>query len=149
MSVRHYHIMPHKTDNRSNQEFCHTLSSATAPLTLPVVEVYNTGKHDFGHMQTNLCSLCILPRWIQIYYYNWFITNRFCDNFLKCNYNECSCFVTLPDVLNKAEALYYILNVVWAWKRNHDKDSRHVSPSQTARLCKLRHVLTRWDRNQK
>jgi len=39
------------------------------------------------------------------------------------------------------EALYDILNVVWAWKRNHDKDTRHVSSSQTARLCKLRHVL--------
>jgi hypothetical protein len=27
-----------------------------------------------------------------------------------------------------AEALYNILNTMWDWKFNHNKDSRHVSP---------------------
>jgi len=34
-----------------------------------------------------------------------------------------------------AEALYYIFNIVWAWKLNHNKNSKNVSPithSQTA-----------------
>jgi len=26
------------------------------------------------------------------------------------------------------EALYYISNIVWAWKHNHYKDSRQVAP---------------------
>jgi len=39
-----------------------------------------------------------------------------------------------------AEALYYILNIVWLLKLNHNKDSRHVGPitgSQTvqAQTC--------------
>ena len=39
-----------------------------------------------------------------------------------------------------AETLYCILNIEWAWKRNHSKDSRQVSPitdSQTvqAQAC--------------
>jgi len=39
-----------------------------------------------------------------------------------------------------AEAHYYILNIAWAWKLNHNKDSRHESPitdSQTvqAQIC--------------
>jgi len=39
-----------------------------------------------------------------------------------------------------AEARYYILNIVWAWKLNHKKDSWHESPitdSQTvqAQIC--------------
>ena len=43
-------------------------------------------------------------------------------------------------VLNIAEARYYILNIAWAWKLNHNKDSRHESPitdSQTvqAQIC--------------
>jgi hypothetical protein len=40
-------------------------------------------------------------------------------------------------VLNIAETHYYILNIVWAWKHNHNKDSRHVSPitdSQTVQV---------------
>jgi len=31
-------------------------------------------------------------------------------------------------VLDIAEARCYILNTVWAWEFNHNKDSRHVSP---------------------
>jgi hypothetical protein len=31
-------------------------------------------------------------------------------------------------VLNMASVLYYISNIVWAWKHNHNEDSRHVSP---------------------
>ena len=34
-----------------------------------------TGKHGFCHMKTNLCFLCILPRWIQTCYLNCFITH--------------------------------------------------------------------------
>jgi hypothetical protein len=30
-------------------------------------------------------------------------------------------------ILNMAEA-FYILNIEWTWKLNHNKDSRHVSP---------------------
>ena len=43
-------------------------------------------------------------------------------------------------IINMAEAHYYILNIAWACKLNHKKDSRHVSPitdSQTvqAQIC--------------
>ena len=41
-------------------------------------------------------------------------------------------------VLNMAEVLYFILNIEWAWKRNHHKTV--WAQSQTARLCKLRYV---------
>ena len=50
-------------------------------------------------------------------------------------------------VLNMAEVLYFILNIEWAWKRNHNKTV--WAQSQTARLCKLRYVLIRCDKNNR
>jgi hypothetical protein len=44
-----------------------------------------------------------------------------------------------------AEAIYYILNIEWALKFNHNKDSKYASPITDGRLCKLREVLIRWD----
>jgi len=31
-------------------------------------------------------------------------------------------------VLNMVETRYYILNIAWAWKLNHNKDSRYENP---------------------
>jgi hypothetical protein len=36
-------------------------------------------------------------------------------------------------VSNMVSALYYIFNIVWAWKHNHNEDSRHVSPIKDSR----------------
>jgi len=47
-----------------------------------------------------------------------------------------------------AEALNYILNTVWAWKLNHDKDSRHVSPitdSQTVTISDMHWHVGTWN----
>jgi len=44
-----------------------------------------------------------------------------------------------------AEALYYILDTIWKWKLNHKKTAGMWAQSQTARLCKLKQVLTRWE----
>jgi len=52
-----------------------------------------------------------------------------------------SAFFRYQYFLNMAEALHYFLNIVWARKLNHNKDSRHVHHRQTDRLCKLRHLL--------
>jgi hypothetical protein len=49
------------------------------------------------------------------------------QNFLKCNFNKFTACCHTTTVLNMAEA-NYILNIVWAWKLNRNKDSRHVSP---------------------
>ena len=38
------------------------------------------------------------------------------------------CLSDYQNVLNMADELYYNLNTVWAWKLNHNKDSRRVSP---------------------
>jgi hypothetical protein len=42
-----------------------------------------------------------------------------------------------------AEPLYYIFNIVWTWKVNYNKDSRHVSLT-TDSLCKFRCFLCEW-----
>jgi len=87
----------------------------------------DTGKHSFCHTETNLC-LCIFPRWIQIGYWNCSITHSFCvTEFWKCSIANfvLSCY---QYVLNMADVLHYILKIEWAWKLNHSKDNRHVSP---------------------
>jgi len=53
----------------------------------------------------------------------------FCvTEFLKCNFSEFHYFLCYQYIINTAEKLYYILNIEWAWKLNHSKDSRHESP---------------------
>ena len=47
---------------------------------------------------------------------------------LNYNFSEFSFSLCYQYVVNMAEALYYILNIVWTRKLNHNKDSRHVSP---------------------
>jgi hypothetical protein len=57
------------------------------------------------------------------------------QNFLKFNFSEINFLATLTACLNMG--LYCSLNIVWACKLNHNKDSRHVSPitdSQTGHV---------------
>jgi hypothetical protein len=57
------------------------------------------------------------------------LSPRFCmTEFLKCNFSEFHYFLCYQYIINMAEAHYYILNIVWACKLNHNKDSRHVCP---------------------
>ena len=44
--------------------------------------------------------------------------------FFKCNFNKLIFLSHHQYILNMSEALYCILNMVWAW----NKDSRHVNP---------------------
>lgn len=44
-----------------------------------------------------------------------------------------------------AEAVYN-LYIMWVWKRNCSKAVGMSAQPQTARLCRLRHVLTHWDK---
>jgi len=50
-------------------------------------------------------------------------------------------------VLNTAEALYYISNIVWVWKLNQNKGSigKHASPITDSQTVQSSGVLTRWD----
>ena len=100
--------------------------------------VFCTGKHNVCHLKDHLCLLCIFPREFECYWKSFISPTVFVwQNFLKFSFNDFFCHATRMG-LNIAEAHYYILNIVWAWwKRNHNKDSRHVSPitdSQTVQV---------------
>jgi hypothetical protein len=51
----------------------------------------------------------------------------FVTEFLYWNFSEFNFLLCYHYVLNMDEALYYILNIVWSRKLNHNGDSRHVS----------------------
>ena len=58
-------------------------------------------------------------------------------------------FVTFPVCFNMADELYYILNILWARKLNHNKNSRQVRPiANSQSVYTVRYVLTRWDMKQ-
>lgn len=69
-------------------------------------------------------------------------------SFLKYNFSQLSfCLSCYQHILNMAQATYYILNIEWAWKFNHSKDSRHVSPirdSQTVQAQTCTALLWTW-----
>ena len=48
-------------------------------------------------------------------------------------------------VLYMTVALYNILNIVWTWKLNHNKDSRHVSPITDSQTVQAQTVQTWWN----
>jgi len=67
-------------------------------------------------------------------------------NFLKHNFSKFSLFLShCQYVLYMTVALYNILNIVWAWKLNHNKDSRHVSPITDSQTVQAQTVQTGWD----
>ena len=72
----------------------------------------NTGKHNYFHMKTNLCFLCIFQRRILMCYYKRSITRSSSVNeFFKCNFREINCFLSPHRcVVNTTEALNYIVN---------------------------------------
>jgi len=87
-----------------------------------------TGKHNFCHMKTNVCFICIFHTEFK-YVIRIALSPKFCvTEFLKCNFSEFHYFLCYQYIINMAEALYYILNIVWASKLNHNKDSKHVCP---------------------
>ena len=89
---------------------------------------YFTGKHNFCHMKTNVCFICIFHTEFK-YVIRIALSPKFCvTEFLKCNFSEFHYFLCYQYIINMAEALYYILNIVWASKLNHNKDSKHVCP---------------------
>jgi hypothetical protein len=125
--------------------------SSQCPSPSHFLKIHNAVKNYFCHIKSNLC-LWMFPRRIPISYYNCAISHRFCATeffemqFLRMYFYLSPC----RNVLNIAEARHYILHIVWEWKLNHNKDSRHVTPitdSQTvqAQTCTytLRHESNR------
>ena len=78
---------------------------------------------------------------LELLYHPQFLCERI---FLKRNFSKFGFFfVTLPVFLYMIVALY-ILKIVWAWKLNHNKDSRHVSPITDSQTVQAQTVQTQW-----
>jgi hypothetical protein len=66
------------------------------------------------------------------------------ENFIKYNFRWFSFLSRYESILNRVQVHCCILNILWAWKLNHNRIGGMLFQTQTARPCKLRHILTCW-----
>jgi hypothetical protein len=108
----------HKESSKSLQsnEDRHKLNKHSFVLPIVLLTRNNACKHDFCYMKTNRVSYVFFftlnsNMLLELFYHPQFLCDRI---FLKCNFSEFNYLSLYQNVLNKAEALYYIFNIMWA-----------------------------------